>query len=87
MIVHIPSPLRSYTKNASQVDVSARSSLSELTSELDRCFPGIRFRMIDEQDRIREHIKIFVNRSEVKTLEVRLKDADVVHITCALSGG
>lgn len=87
MKVHIPSPLRSYTKNAVQVDVAVRPSLGELTHELDSQFPGIRFRMIDEQDRIREHIKLFVNRAEVSSLDVPLKDGDVVHITCALSGG
>ena len=96
MIVHIPSPLRSYTKSAGQIDIDAvalsRSSqreiaLADVTAELERQFPGIRFRMIDEQDRIRQHIKIFVNRQEVKTLEVPLNSTDVVHITCALSGG
>jgi molybdopterin converting factor small subunit len=87
MIVYIPSPLRSYTKSAAQVDIDSRPSLGELTKELDSRYPGIRFRMIDEQDRIRQHIKLFVNRAEVKTLDVPLKDGDVVHITCALSGG
>jgi molybdopterin synthase sulfur carrier subunit len=87
MIVYIPSPLRSYTKNVGQVDVEPAPSLLELSKELDKTYPGIRFRMIDEQDRIREHIKIFVNRAEVKTLAVDLKPTDIVHITCALSGG
>lgn len=87
MIVHIPSPLRSYTQNKGQVEVNAAPSLLELTKSLDSQYPGIRFRMIDEQDRIREHIKIFVNKSEVKTLAVSLNPTDVVHITCALSGG
>lgn len=87
MIVYIPSPLRSYTKNVSQVDIEPAPSLLGLSKALDAKYPGIRFRMIDEQDRIREHIKIFVNRAEVKSLDVALQPSDVVHITCALSGG
>lgn len=86
MIVYIPSPLRSYTGNLSKVEIDA-GSLSQLSNELDNQFPGIRFRMIDEQNRIREHIKIFVNKEEAKTLELPLGQKDVVHITCALSGG
>lgn len=86
MIVYIPSPLRSYTKNQSQVDAEA-ASLQELSKVLDSQFPGIRFRMIDEQDKIRQHIKIFVNKEEAHNLSLPLNKGDVVHITCALSGG
>ena len=38
-----------------------RWTLAELLADLDRRYPGIRFRMIDEQDAVRRHIKIFVN--------------------------
>lgn len=86
MLVKIPSPLRSYTKSQSQVEVKG-DSLAEVIDRLDSEYPGIKFRMIDEQDAIRQHIKLFVNTDEVKTLKVELKDSDVVHIICALSGG
>jgi sulfur-carrier protein len=87
MIVYIPSPLRSYTNNENRVDLEA-NNLFDLAADLDKKFPGIRFRMIDEQDRIREHIKIFVNSEVAKSLkDCQLKATDVVHITCALSGG
>ena len=49
MIVLIPSPLHSYTQGASRVGCEA-ASLGELLDALDARFPGIRFRMIDEQD-------------------------------------
>lgn len=63
------------------------STLQDLSIGLEEAFPGVRFRMIDEQDQIRPHIKLFVNNDEVKSLAHRLKNEDVVHITCALSGG
>jgi len=84
--VLIPSPLRSYTGNRSQV-TAAGASVAELLGDLDRRYPGIRFRMIDEQDSIRQHIKIFVNREQVKRLDVPVGASDEVIIITAISGG
>jgi molybdopterin converting factor small subunit len=84
--VSIPSPLRSYTAQRSEVEASG-ASLAELLADLDRQFPGIRFRMIDEQDRLRPHMRMFVNRVETRALDTRLGDGDEVHIFQALSGG
>ncbi len=86
MIVHIPSPLRSYTKNEASVEASG-SSLADIVQDLDRTYPGIKFRMIDEQDGIRQHIKLFVNKQEAYDLKAEVSEQDVVHIICALTGG
>ncbi len=86
MMVHIPGPLLSYTRGQRSLDTEAPSLLA-LTQKLDQEFPGMKFRIIDEQDHIRQHIKIFVNKEEVKTLDTTLAINDIVHITCALSGG
>lgn len=86
MMVLIPSPLRSYTGNKSQVDVDG-ASVAELLANLDACHSGIRFRIIDEQNRIREHIRIFVNSEQVASLSHELGPGDTVQIICALSGG
>ena len=63
------------------------ATLAELLADLDRGFPGIRFRMIDEQDAIRPHIRIFVNREQTHDLCTRLHPMDEVQILQALSGG
>ena len=86
MIVYIPSPLRSYTKNAEKVQTEG-ASLNEALHGLDKTYPGIRFRMVNEQDRVREHIKIFVNEELTEDLSLRLSASDRIHIICALSGG
>ncbi len=85
MKVLIPSPLRSYVKE-NRVDAKG-GTLAELLADLDRSYPGIRFRMIDEQDSIRPHIRIFVNGAQVRELGVPLRPSDEVHIVQALSGG
>ena len=43
--------------------------------------------MIDEQDRIRRHIRIFVNGEQVRDLAQPLAATDEVIIVQALSGG
>jgi sulfur-carrier protein len=86
MRVLIPTPLRSYTGGRAEVEASG-ATLGELLEQLNRSFPGIRFRMIDEQDRIRPHIRVFVNRELVRDLHTALRAADEVQILQALSGG
>ncbi len=86
MRVHVPGPLRSYTKERAQVEASG-TTLGELLADLDARFPGIRFRMIDEQDGVRRHIRFFVNQEHVSSLDARIAAGDEVHIICAISGG
>lgn len=85
MKVVIPSALRSYTDKAETEAQGA--SLAALLADLDSAYPGIRFRMIDEQDRIRRHIRIFVNGTQVYELAQPLATSDEVIIVQALSGG
>lgn len=85
MTVFIPTHLRAYTKQAA-VDADG-ATLDELLRDLDRRFPGVRFRIVNEQDEIREHIKIFVNEEKARDLSVPLRPNDKVHIVAALSGG
>jgi len=85
MRVHIPSALRAYTERA-ETEASG-ATLCALLADLERRYPGIRFRMIDEQDRIRRHIRIFVNGEQVRELSHPLRATDEVAIVQALSGG
>ena len=86
MKVLIPSPLRSYTGERNKVE-AAGATLAALLADLDSRYPGIRFRMIDEQDAIRRHVRIFVNGEQVRALDVPLRTSDEVIILQALSGG
>jgi molybdopterin synthase sulfur carrier subunit len=85
MKVIIPTPLRSYT---GERDVEASgATLGELLADLDRRYPGLRFRMIDEQDHLRPHIRLFVNGEQAHDLAAALGPSDEVQIVQALSGG
>lgn len=85
MQVLIPTSLRSYTR-ASRVD-AVGATLGELFADLEKRFPGIRFRMLDEQDRLRPHMRVFVNSLAVRDLAQALQATDDVSIVQALSGG
>lgn len=86
MRVLIPSPLHAYTGGVSEVDV-AGETLGAVLHALDGRFPGLRFRIVDEHDRVRRHIHFFVGDTLVKQLDHAMpRDAEVM-IVCALSGG
>jgi molybdopterin synthase sulfur carrier subunit len=84
--VRIPTPLRSYTKQEKWVE-SHGATIAELLADLDTQFPGIRFRVVDEQGRLRQHMKVFVNQDAVRDLTSPVTEADEVTIMQALSGG
>ena len=86
MKVLLPSPLVEYTGNRREVEAEG-ATLAEVLADLDRRYPGIRFRMIDEQDAVRPHMRIFVNGEQVWRLDTPLGSSDRVQILQALSGG
>ncbi len=86
MRVLIPQPLLSYTGGRDRV-AAAGTTLAELLDDLDGQFPGIRFRMINEQDEMRPHIVFFVRGEKTRNLSESLAGSEEVVIMQALSGG
>jgi molybdopterin synthase sulfur carrier subunit len=84
--VRIPTPLRAYTGNEKNV-VADGGTLDALLHDLDRQFPGIRFRMVDEQGELRQHVSIFLGNERCRDLTSPLDGVDEVVIMQALSGG
>ncbi len=85
MKVHIPQPLVSYTEER-HVEADG-ATLAAMLEDLDQRYPGLRFRIVDEQDGIRPHVRFFVNGEQVRGLDTALAPEDEVHIFQALSGG
>lgn len=86
MKVRIPTPLQSYTAGEKESE-AVGSTLDELLCDLDRRHPGLRFRVVDEQGRLRQHMRIFVNRDIEDDLDRPIADGDEVVLMQALSGG
>ena len=86
MQVRIPTPLRSYTGEQKVVE-AAGGTLGEVLLDLDRRFPGLRFRVVDEQGRLRKHVNVWLDGERVRRLDAPLEGVDEVVIMQALSGG
>jgi molybdopterin synthase sulfur carrier subunit len=84
--VRVASPLRSYTGGAATV-MAEGNSVAELLDGLERRFPGMRFRMIDEQDAIRPHIRLYAGTREIHSVGEPMGAETTLQIICALSGG
>lgn len=85
MKVLIPGALHSYTREANVQ--AAGSTLDEMFADLDRRYPGLRFRVVDEQGQLRPNMRLFVNGVGVRDLQHPLRAADAVAVVLALSGG
>ncbi|GAB4515183.1 MAG: MoaD/ThiS family protein [Sulfuricaulis sp.] len=85
MKVLIPTPLLSYTKER-EVEASG-ATLMEVLADLDRQYPGLRFRVIDEQNTMRPHMRFFINGEQVFNIKQPLRPTDSVVLVQALSGG
>jgi molybdopterin converting factor small subunit len=85
MRVLIPSPLRSYT-GAREVAAEG-ATLGEALADLDEQFPGLRFRVVDEQGNLRQHVRFFTGGEQVFELAARLDPQGELVIVQALSGG
>lgn len=86
MRVLIPTPLRSYTGNEKVVEADG-ATVDALLHDLDRRYPGLRFRVVDEQNRLRTHMKVFVGQESVRDLATPVEGHHEVTLMQALSGG
>jgi molybdopterin converting factor small subunit len=84
--VRIPTPLRSYTGQQSAVTATG-ATVARVLEDLDAQFPGLRFRVVDEQGRLRQHMRVFVNDEMTRDLATPLTEADELTLMQALSGG
>ena len=85
-VVHVPSPLHGYTGGQSILEGNG-TTISEVLGGLDADYPGLRFRIIDEQDRIRPTILFYVGDQVVRELSRPLAPGEEIRIVAALSGG
>ncbi|MBI1893242.1 MAG: MoaD/ThiS family protein [Candidatus Rokubacteria bacterium] len=87
--VRIPTPLRTITKGAAEVSAKG-TDVRELIEDLERQFPGLRERIVDEGGEIRRFINVFMNDEDIRFLkgkETSLKDGDEISIVPAIAAG
>jgi sulfur-carrier protein len=84
--IRIAALLHSYTGGIKTVEVEA-STVGEAIAALDRRFPGLAFRVVDEQGQIRPHMNIFLGEENVRDLDTPTTRGAEIYIVGALSGG
>jgi molybdopterin synthase sulfur carrier subunit len=89
VLVRIPTPLRAVTKGNAEVQ-AAGDTVAAIVDDLERQFPGLRDRLVDESGELRRFINIYVNEEDIRFLDGRkttLKEGDHVSIVPAIAGG
>jgi molybdopterin synthase sulfur carrier subunit len=89
MLVRIPTPLRSVTKGSAEVQGNG-ATVADLIDDLDRSYPGLKERLIDDGGDLRRFVNIYVNQEDIRFLQGKktvLKDGDEVSIVPAIAGG
>ena len=89
LTVRVPTPLRSLTKGAAEVQADG-GTVADVVENLERQFPGIRERLLDETGELRRFVNIYVNEDDIRFLDGKktaLKAGDQVSIVPAIAGG
>ena len=88
--VRLTGQLADLTKGTRELELRTSDDLQSMVKQLDHAYPGIGQRIMDDQERIRAHVNIFVNSENSRDLgkeRTKLKDGDIVHILPSVAGG
>jgi len=89
VLVRIPTPLRTLTKGNAEIQAKG-ATIDSVVDDLERQFPGLKERLLDETGELRRFINIYVNQEDIRFLQAQkttLKDGDEVSIVPAIAGG
>ena len=89
VLVRIPTPLRSLTKGQAEVQVAA-DTVAGLIEDLEKQYPGLKERLVDEAGEVRRFINVYGYEEDVRFLQgakTELKAGDQVSIVPAIAGG
>jgi len=87
--VRIPTPLRAVTKGIAEVQAKGET-VDDVIGDLERQYPGLRERIVDETGELRRFVNIYVNQEDIRFLQgekTALKEGDEVVIVPAIAGG
>ena len=88
--VHVAGHLRDYTNKAIDQEILDAKDVFDLVLKLEARFPRIRERILDEHDRIRPFINVYVNEENVRDLDgerTKVGDGDIIYFLPSVAGG
>ncbi len=82
-------PLVQYSQSRREVTVEECGNLDDVIKSLGRLYPGMERRILDDQDRVRRYVNVFLNgeRVEDDPVKVAVEDHDKVFIIQSVAGG
>ena len=89
VIVRIPTPLQRLTNGQAEVQCEGKT-VTELLSDLEKRYPGVKERICDEQGKLRRFVNVFVNEEDIRFMQgdqTAVKSGDEVSIIPAIAGG
>jgi molybdopterin synthase sulfur carrier subunit len=87
--VRVPTILRTYTGGESEVSADG-STLRDVLESLDRSYPGIKGRIIDEQGALRRFVNVYIGNDDVRFLDgldTPTADGTQISVIPAVAGG
>jgi len=87
--VLVPTPLRRLTGGQGKLTVEGET-IGALIQTLEKQYPGITEKLLDNEGNVKRFINVFVNESEIRTLQglaTTVKANDQVSIVPAMAGG
>jgi molybdopterin synthase sulfur carrier subunit len=90
MKIHIPTPLRAYTKGQETVGVTAttiNASFDQLVNE----YPDLKNHLFTPEGKLRSFVNVYLNDDDIRYLpskeETTVKDSDELTIIPSIAGG
>lgn len=88
-VVRIPTPLRTYTQGAAEVDV-AGATVREILTALEQQFPGLGPKLVDEKGAVRRYVNLFVDDEDIRFLQgadTPVTATNTISVIPAIAGG
>lgn len=89
--VYVAGHLRDHTGRSTEIEIAGDAGdILDVISRLGSKIPDIKDRILDEHDRTRPYINIFLNEENIRDLHgesTKAKDGDVIYIMPSVAGG
>jgi molybdopterin converting factor small subunit len=88
--IHLTGHLGTYTENKVDFEIPQARDILDLLMSLFIIFPAVRDRILDEHDKTRPYVNIFLNEENIRDLQsekTKVRDGDEVYILPSVAGG
>ncbi len=88
--IHVAGYLKDYTGRSVDLEIKSAVDILDVVNQLDARHPGIKDRVLDEHEKTRVYVNIFVNEENIRDLggeSTKAKDGDVIYILPSVAGG